>query len=413
MRPIRLFVRNPRNQIWIFSSVATVAAVVLALGATWADVLVTDPPDIPTETLERFLVVIASSMLAVTTFSLGITVTAFASASVGATPRATDLVMADGGTQLALSSFLAAFIFSIVALVALALDLYEAAGRFMLFLITIGVIAYLVINLILWIRTLTQIGRLTDTLQRIESAGAEALRAHAQEPWLGAAPGQVDPPGRSLRGNECGFVTHLDLKTIETVASTAGCNVHVLVRPGAFVHPSSELLTIDGPTTPEDEFVLLHCIVIAATRSFEQDVRFAPIVLSEVAVRALASASNDQGTAIGVATVLTRLLTDYGNAVVANSPAPPRFPNVTIPSIDPGEFVRDGFEPIARNGVLQIELGIRLQKLLGVLRTSEVPQIADAAQEVADRAVERLIANVPFEADRAPILASTPTQRTT
>lgn len=50
-------------------------------------------PDIKQETLESLLNVIASSMLAVTTFSLSIMVAAFASASNGATPRATDLVM--------------------------------------------------------------------------------------------------------------------------------------------------------------------------------------------------------------------------------------------------------------------------------------------------------------------------------
>jgi uncharacterized membrane protein len=206
-------------------------------------------------------------------------------------------------------------------------------------------------------------------------------------------------------------VTHLDLKTIDSIATARECTVHVLVRPGAFVHPTSDLLRVDGPVSAQDELVLVNCVVIAATRTFDQDVRFGPIVLSEVAVRALAAASNDQGTAISVATILTRLLTDYATAVSEREPVPPRFPNVTVPSVDPGEFVRDGFEPIARNGVMQVELCVRLQKLLSVLRESTVSQIARAAEEVGSRAVGRSELLVPFAGDRDPVSSAASTRR--
>lgn len=49
--------------------------------------------------VEELLKILSSSMLAVTTFSLSIAVSAFAAASSGATPRATILLQKDTTTQ--------------------------------------------------------------------------------------------------------------------------------------------------------------------------------------------------------------------------------------------------------------------------------------------------------------------------
>lgn len=90
-------------------------------------------------------------MLAVATFSLGVLVTALGSASTSATPRATELVIADTTTRRAISSFIAAFIYSVVAQTALGLEYYGPAGRLVLLLATIAVLAYVVITLIAWV----------------------------------------------------------------------------------------------------------------------------------------------------------------------------------------------------------------------------------------------------------------------
>lgn len=76
-------------------------------------------------------------MLAVTTFSLSIMVAAFASASSSGTPRAYQLMMSDDNTRLAISSFISAFIYAVIAKIALGLGYYGPAGRFVLFISTI------------------------------------------------------------------------------------------------------------------------------------------------------------------------------------------------------------------------------------------------------------------------------------
>lgn len=58
------------------------------------------------EAVDNILNILASSMLAVTTFSLSIMVTAYGSATTNVTPRATRLVVEDVTTQNVLATFI-------------------------------------------------------------------------------------------------------------------------------------------------------------------------------------------------------------------------------------------------------------------------------------------------------------------
>lgn len=136
-----LFARH--NRLWATQVVSSVAAVLLALAASWGAYFVAEGtfPDIERETLDDLLTVIASSMLAVTTFSLSIMVGAFGAAAGSATPRATPLLMADDGTRTAIAAFLSAFIYAVVAKIALGIGYYGTNGRFILFLGTLADVA--------------------------------------------------------------------------------------------------------------------------------------------------------------------------------------------------------------------------------------------------------------------------------
>ncbi len=61
------------------------------------------------EAVDNILNILASSMLAVTTFSLSIMVTAYGSATTNVTPRATRLVVEDVTTQNVLATFIGSF----------------------------------------------------------------------------------------------------------------------------------------------------------------------------------------------------------------------------------------------------------------------------------------------------------------
>ena len=152
-------------------------------------------PDIERETLDDLLTVIASSMLAVTTFSLSIMVGAFGAAAGSATPRATPLLMADDGTRTAIAAFLSAFIYAVVAKIALGIGYYGTNGRFILFLGTLAVLAWLLVTLVRWVRTLSSLGSMTNTLRKVEDVAFDTLADYWRRPFLGAAPGAPEHQG--------------------------------------------------------------------------------------------------------------------------------------------------------------------------------------------------------------------------
>ena len=190
------WLRERRNRLWVTPALASVVAVLLALAAAWVSRVVPEDtlPDIDRDTVQSLLTIVASSMLAVTTFSLSIMVSAFASAANGATPRATELVMGDEGTRSAIAMFLSAFIYAVVARVALGMGYYGGAGRFVLFLGTMGVLVMLLVTLVNWVKTLSTLGRMSNTLNKIEQAAEKALRTHWRAPLLGAGPAPAIMP---------------------------------------------------------------------------------------------------------------------------------------------------------------------------------------------------------------------------
>lgn len=74
-------------------------------------------PPISHETVEKLLSVITASTRGVATFAVGSMVAAYASVSSSATPRAFALVISDDVSKTALSTFIAAVNFSVIALV--------------------------------------------------------------------------------------------------------------------------------------------------------------------------------------------------------------------------------------------------------------------------------------------------------
>lgn len=108
-------------------------------------------PEVSVKSLDVLLGVTSGSMLGVTTFAMGSMLTAYSSASNTATPCSFPLVIADDISQYTLSSFIGAFIFSIVANVALENGYYGSAGRFLLFIISIRIFAVIILNFIRWL----------------------------------------------------------------------------------------------------------------------------------------------------------------------------------------------------------------------------------------------------------------------
>lgn len=119
------------RRLLVRASAYALFAVLAALAAVWFAPLV--PQEMAQrlggEAVEDILRALASSMLAVATFSLSAMVVAYTAVSAQMTPRAAAFVTDDGATQRALATFVGAFLFTIVALVAIGANYYGPGGR--------------------------------------------------------------------------------------------------------------------------------------------------------------------------------------------------------------------------------------------------------------------------------------------
>ena len=135
MTKFHYFLGRLKKKLWVRPTVMSLVAIGWVTMAYGMQFFVKGawPFDIEKGTLTSLFAILASSMLTVATFAVSALVAAFSGVSSTSTPRARVLVMSDGTAQTALASFVGAFIYAIVALVALSGLSYGTVGRFGLF----------------------------------------------------------------------------------------------------------------------------------------------------------------------------------------------------------------------------------------------------------------------------------------
>ncbi len=345
--------------------------------------------------VEQVLVILASSLLSVTTFSLGIMVTAFSFASGSVTPRATALLQEDQTAQKVISTFLGGFIFSLVCVIGLKAGYYSDSGRLVLFAATIILVILIVIAMLRWIQHLTRFGLRSDTHDRVEAAAVEAMTRRMQHPTLGGHAGLEAPPlgAAVVTAGTIGYIRFIDVTALQSIAEKAGLRVHLAELPGAFVHEASPLLHVEGGAASD---TLRAAFGIGTERTFEQDPRFGLCVLSEIAERALSPAVNDPGSAIDILSRLVRVLSICGKGAQGALDCP----RVWVPRLSVDDMFDDAFSAIARDGAGNVGVQIRLQKALAALVAMDGATFSAAAAHQSAQALQRAEAHLlPFEAE--------------
>lgn len=390
------------RRMWFRASLFSILAVVTALAAIVLAPYI--PSDLPTkigaDAVDNVLGIIASSMLAVTTFSLSTMVAAYAAATSNVTPRATKLVMEDTTTQNVLATFIGSFLYSLVGIIALSTGAYGSTGRVVLFVVTAGVIVLIVVTLLRWIDHLSRLGRVTETTERVERAATEAMRLHCDQPHMGGCPrADVPASARPVYVARIGYVQHLDVGALSDIAEGGKGRIHVCATPGAFVTPVDPIAFTEGLDVAERESEIRACYTIEDVRSFDQDPRFGASVLSEIASRALSPGINDPGTAIDVIGRAVRILAI--SAEPRDRQQDIAFPRINVPPIALGDLFDDLFTPIARDGAGIIEVGVRLQKAMLVLSRLEPAEFAENASRHSQLALQRASRGLTLEHDLA------------
>lgn len=405
---LRLWLLRMSKLLWVKATYFALLAVATAVAAMYLSALV--PLDlsrrIDSRTIDTILNILASSMLAVTTFSLTTVVSAYAAATSSVTPRATKLLMEDTTAQNALSTFIGSFIFSLIAIIFLNSGLYDQQGKVVLFVVTLGVIVVILVTLIRWIEHLSRLGRVGETSELVEKVAQKALLERAKTPCFGCRPlldAARDIPENAVpvSSDRTGNIQYVDIEKLVQIAGNEDMDVFVAKLPGSFVTFDSTLLYAGKPPTKETRQKLLDAFVIGDERNFEQDPRFGLCVLAEIAARALSAAMNDYGTAVDIINRGVRLLTVYARGVQREPEIRDEsHGRVRIPPLTAKALFEDIFLPVMRNESRSLIVDVRLLKAFSALTRLDNEPFRQEARRYSRQCLQLAVAAVPLDEDK-------------
>lgn len=388
---LRFIVNRIQERLWVRPLILCLFSIGAVVLAKYADTtnLGQFVPELSPESLEALLSVMASSMLVIATFSVASMVSAYASASNNATPRAFSVVVADDASQNALSTFVGAFIFSILALTALNNEYFGTAGLFVLFSLTVLVFGAVIITFVSWVDSIARLGRMGSTIEKVEKANIKALRRRREAPTMNGMPiSSKKATGQPVFSKSVGYVQQIDVTAIQDWADKVKARIVVNALPGTFSAPGIVLayVTKDSKSDKDDDYdSVVDAFQIGRERLFDDDPRFGLVVLSEIAARALSPAVNDQGTAIDIIGTLVRLFTKWQEPPEETEKPAKKCSRVEVPELSISDMFDDAFTTIARDGARVMEVSVRLQKALHCLA-----QMGDDNMEVAAKQHSRL-----------------------
>ena len=422
---LRFLLNRLRERLWVRPLAVCLISIVAVFTAKLADDsgLADFVPEVTLDSIETLLAIMASSMLMIATFSVSSMVSAYASTSNTATPRSFSLVVADDVSQNALSTFVGAFIFSVVALMAVKNAYFEKPGLFILFILTAMVFAIVIVTFVRWVDNIARLGRLGSTIDKVEKATERALQQRKKHPTLCAMPEtSTELQGQPIFATSVGYVQHIDMAAIQSWAEETHSQVLIAALPGTLAAPDSALAYISTSnhlvnSAPQNKLShdksavdcsrVIKAFQIGNNRLFEDDPRFGLVVLSEIAARALSPAVNDSGTAINVIGSLLRLLTLWNGATIhpgqetESEEEQCKYDRIAVPTLSVQDMFDDAFTAIARDGAGAIEVSVRLQKALNTLSAIGDTKMNEAALYHARLALKRARIALDVEEDIA------------
>ncbi|MCL3881144.1 DUF2254 domain-containing protein [Marivita sp. GX14005] len=366
---------------------------------------------IPDSLIERFsrdavlpiLTILASSMLAVTTFSLGAMTSAFRSAASQATPRVYNILMQDMTTLNVMSVFVGAFLFSLSAIVMFRAGFYGESGAVIVFALTVVCIVMIVIAILRWIAHLSRLGGLDHTLGMVEEAAVPPLTRLAEQRHFGARPADEAPRvptgATPLISPVTGFVQFISISEMHSRLESEDARLWVTAAPGAWVLKGEPVAFVTGMTEVDD---LMDNFTLGERRTTEQDGRFGIIVLSEVASRALSPGINDPGTAIDVIHRVERVLWNMGAQM--SDPGRDRdvkFPRIIIGTVSAEDLLQDGLSSLMHDGGGRYDVMSQVLKTTTRLARSDWAELAEAAAKAKQSALDIIDRRVTDEDARA------------
>ncbi|NTW41469.1 MAG: DUF2254 domain-containing protein [Cellulomonadaceae bacterium] len=176
-----------------------------------------------------------------------------------------------------------------------------------------------------------------------------------------------DSPGGVLR--------QVDLPALTRAAVAVDGIIELTVTPGDTIREGSVVAQIRGGHGDVDGAAVMRSFEVGLERTFDQDPLFAFRLLSDIGIRALSAAVNDQATAVQVIDTIDSLLTalctrrlDVGRVHSADGRLQVVIPVPTWP-----DYVDAAVSDIARSGGTVVPVSERLLRLLDELAAAVHP----------------------------------------
>lgn len=257
----------------------------------------------------QILTTVAAAIITVVGVVFSIVIVALTLASTQFGPRMLRNFIRDRGTQVTLGTFVATFVYAILALGSIG---QESRGNFVphisitvtlvLLVIDLGVLIYFIHHIATQIQLPQVIASIAgDLAKAIETQAGNAAatkRAPSAAATL-AALVQAGDTGGVVAAPRSGYLQSVDRRTLVKIATDADVVIAMMHRPGHFLvqgHPYATVWPTEKAEVVARELGRSH--LTGPYRTLVQDVSFGLDQLVEIGLRALSAAVNDTFTAI-------------------------------------------------------------------------------------------------------------------
>ena len=305
-----------RTNLWLVPTVEIMFAVALFAGTYALDRAAYDgslhfPSFVISGTADaarQILTTIAAAVITVVTLVFSITIVTLTLASTQFGPRMLRNFIRDRITQLTLGSFVATFVYAILALVSIGPGGHGEFVPHASITMTMALVLVDVVVLVVFIDHIAKSIQLPQVIASIAQDLSQAIEAEAALPAGNVAKAgpslsemltRLDEDSGVVRAPSSGYLQYVRISTLIDISSRSHAVIRLLHRPGHFVVEGEPLANVwPAAATPGVARALGGAHATGPHRTLTQDLSFAVDQLVEIAIRALSPAVNDTFTAL-------------------------------------------------------------------------------------------------------------------
>ncbi len=413
-----------RTNLWLVPTIEIVLAVML-FACTYAidraayngsvhlpNFVISGTPD----AARQILTAIAAAVITVVTLVFSITIVTLTLASTQFGPRMLRNFIRDRITQVTLGSFVATFIYAILALVAIGSGSHGGLVPHLSITVTMALVVADVVVLVVFIDHIARSIQLPQVIASIAGDLSRAIEAEARSrsydgPKAGPSPDEMikrlQEESGLVRAPGSGYLQYVSISTLLDISTRSNAVIRLLHRPGHFVVEGNPLAEVwPAGAAPVVARALGGAHATGPHRTLTQDLSFAVDQLVEIAIRALSPAVNDTFTALAcidwLGDALCKIAVRWEPREVHRDPAGHvRVITVTVTFSRLVERAHDKIRQASR-GMPAVMIR-QLEGLASVMAHTDSPEHRRLLLDQARMILRASEESVPEEADRADV----------